>query len=157
MPPASPYETARRHFVQHAEKLREQAILAEKLLAGLVESRDEPSTPLRQEMRMQAAAGTTSYARFIIVNRLERTAQTLVRLHRIHGLPDAASSRLGVEFEPSRCALEPGEEREVIVSVCVPDAADLPDLIRLDVDVLDGSQLLYKLWVSVDLQGEPRL
>ena len=151
--PASPdYEAARQHFVRHSEKLREQAILAEKLLDGLSRNAS-PTNPviLQQELRLRCAPGATSKTRFIVVNCLARTADVHFRTGHVHGLSAEVSASVRIEFDPECPRLGAGAEQEVEMLVGVAPGDGLPDTLEFGVDVLCEEQLLLKLWVRVAL------
>ena len=159
-PPASKassspdYEAARRHFVRHSERLREQAILAERLLDGLTGSASR-TTPviLQQELRVSCTEAGTSRARFVVVNCLERTVDVRFRPGRVHGLSAEQSALIHVSFNPEQPRLEPGAEQEVALLIEVDDADGLADVLELGVDVWGNEQLLLKLWVRIELRA----
>ena len=147
------YEAARRHFVQHSVRLREQAILAEKLLDGLAAHAATPTMPvaLTQELRIQCAPGSTSRARFIVANCFERTIDVRFHPGRIHGISPAQAAAVRLSFTPEQPRLEAGSEQQVQLLVEVDDG-DLPDVLELGVNVSGDEQILLKLWVRIELR-----
>jgi hypothetical protein len=147
------YEAARRHFIRHSERLREQAILTEKLLDGLAKQL-ETSTPavLQEELRIQCLPGQSSSARFIVVNCLPRAVDVQFRPGHVHGAPLDTPAAVRVAFDPETPRLEPGAERLVRITVHPRDGGDLPNPLEFGVDVLGAEQLLLKLWVRVELR-----
>jgi hypothetical protein len=148
------YEAARRHFVRHSERLREQAILAERLLDGLTGSANR-TTPviLQQELRVPCTEAGTSRARFVVVNSLERTVDVHFRPGRVHGLSGEQAALIHFSFDPEQPRLEPGAEQEVALLVGIDDADGLADVLELGVDVWGNEQLLFKLWVRIELRA----
>jgi hypothetical protein len=153
-PTRSPdYEAARRHFVRHSERLREQAILAERLLDRLAgPEEEEPRTPLQQTLRIQAAPGDTSGARFIVANARDRVAHVRFITGHVHGLTREESSSMRITFEPDQPRLDPGGELEVRVAVDVPAGLADREFLEFGVDVMSDEQRLLKLWVRVELR-----
>jgi hypothetical protein len=154
---APDYETARRHFVQHATRLREQTILAERLLDGLVGSvaQAHPAR-LPEDVIVRCAPGSTSRARFVVANHFGQSLSVRLVPGRLHGLsaPQAAAVQIG--FEPEQLQLSPGAEREVEISIEVKPDEALPDVIELGVDVLGNEQVLLKQWVRIATHPEGR-
>ena len=145
------YEAARRHFVRHSERLREQAILAERLLDGLA-GHAHQTTPvaLQQELRVLCGPEDSSAARFVVANCLDRTVDVRFRPGQIHGLPPDQAASIGLWFDPEQPRLEPGAEQEVKLRVELANSDGLPDVLELGVDVLGNEQMLLKLWVRIE-------
>jgi hypothetical protein len=158
-PPSAPtqstspdYEAARRHFVRHSVRLREQAILAERLLEGLAgPAKQTPPGALQHELRIQCARGATSGARFIVVNCLDRAVDVHFRPGRVHAVSPEQAAAIRLSFTPEQPRLESGAEQEVQLLVEVGGNEGLPDALELGVDVLGHEQLLLKLWVRIEL------
>jgi hypothetical protein len=151
--PEPRYEELRRHFVPYAEKLRQQALLTERLLNGFVaESKRPAPAVLQQEIRIQASPGAQSGARFVVMNSLDHATAVSFRMGRIHGLSDQHRDALRIEFDPEKPQLGPNEERSIHVRVDVANVQDLPERIEIGVDLLGGDRLLLKLWIQVELR-----
>lgn len=151
--PKSPdYEAARKHFVQHSERLREQAMLAERLLDGLAGQTARAPTVLQHELRIQCAPGAASAARFVVVNCLPQPVEVLFRPGRFHGLSTEQASSLRMSFSPAQPRLEPGAEQEVQLLIDLAGSYGLPDVIEVGVDVLGDEQMLLKLWARIELR-----
>jgi hypothetical protein len=151
--PVSPdYEDARRHFIEHSQRLREQALLAERLLGSLAR-RDTASTPapLQRELRIECARRSTSAARFEIVNCLDHAVDVRFRVGHLHGvaapLPDGA-----VSFDPIAPRLESGAEQAVRLAVDLGEYRDGADAFEFGVDVLGGDRVFSKLWVRIQVR-----
>jgi hypothetical protein len=149
-PPDAPrgadYETARRHFVRHSQRLREQATLAERLLDGLVRHEQQTPAPLQRELCVTCPAGGSSRAPFIVVNALERDVTVAFRIGRLHG-PARVAMRVSVD--PPSLALPRGDEARVAAVVGVPGDARVGMQAELGVDVLGDERLLMKLWLQI--------
>ena len=144
------YEAARQLFVRHATKLREQAILADKLLDGYTRQASAPvAQQLHRELRIRCSPGYASTARFVVINCLTRAVDLHFRVGHVHGVLPAASALVRVEFDPAQPRLEPGAECDVRIRVELPEDCGLPDPFELGVDVLGDELLLVKLWVHV--------
>jgi hypothetical protein len=145
------YEAARRHFVRHSEQVREQAMLAERLLDGLAGPLNSTvPVVLQRELRVQCPLGASSGARFVVVNRLEHSIHVRFRPGRVHGLSEEQSAGIHLSFTPGP-PLEPGAEREVQLRVQVDGGQRLPDVLDIGVDVMGDEQMLLKLWVRIEL------
>ena len=151
---APDYEAARKHFVRHSEKLREQAILAERLLDGLAGQSVRTPSPLQHELRVQCARRATSAARFIVVNCLDNAVDVHFRPGPFHGLSSEQAASIHLSFSPAQPRLEPGAQQEMQLFVDLRDADGLPDVLEVGVDVLGGEQLLLKLWARIELRQE---
>ncbi len=150
--PSSDYEAARRHFVQHSQRLREQAILTDKLLDGFAAHADHAKPAILQhELRVQCAPGTTSGARFVVVNCLDRTANVRFRPGRVHSLSIETAEDIHLSFRPCELRLEPEGECEVQLLITLPARDDLPSAFDLGVDVLGNEQVLLKQWVHIEV------
>ena len=149
---ADGYETARQHFVRHSERLREQAMLAERLLDRLSASK-AALPPLRQELHIDCAPGGRSEAPFVVANGLRDAADVHFRPGRVHGLPHGTEP-FAVRFDPERIRLEPGAERTVQLSLELPRTEQLPAQLECGVDVLGGEHVLLKLWIQVHVVAE---
>ena len=155
--PSADYETARRHFVRHSERLREQAILAERLLDRLAgTSGQEHRSVLQQTVRIQSAPGQRSGARFVVVNGLDREAHVRFIAGQVHGLSRDESSSVRITFDPAEPRIEPGGERDVQIVVDVPEGMAGREFLEFGVDVISDEQRLLKLWVRVDLRAGGR-
>jgi hypothetical protein len=149
------YEAARRHFIRHSEKLREQAQLADRLLDGFARSNHTIHPRIRQhELRLRCAVGGTSGARFVVANSLGRAATVRFRAGRVHAASPEQAAAVHLTFDPGSPRLEPGEEREVQLSVELAAVTELPAVLEAGVDVLADEQLLLKMWVRIDVCGE---
>jgi len=145
-PRGADYETARRHFVRHSQRLREQAMLAERLLDGLVRHEQQTPAPLHRELRVMCAAGASVRAPFIVVNALERDVTVTFRIGRLHG---AERIPIRVSVDPPSLALPRGDEGTVAAVVSVPADAQVGMPGELGVDVLGDERLLMKLWLQI--------
>jgi hypothetical protein len=153
-PKPSAYEAARRHFVQHAEKLREQAILAERLLDGLTRDGERATVvALQHEVHVACLPGERSATTFALVNRLQRTVDVHFRPGRVHELPPGQNGVVELSFVPQEPRLAPGETVDVQLLLDVRDNDILPGALNLGVDVLGDDQLLSKLWVRIELRA----
>ena len=146
------YEAARRHFVRHSERLREQAILAERLLDGWAGQANQPPVVLQQELRVQCAPGATSGARFVVVNCLDQTVDVRFRPGHVHGVSAEQATSVHLSFTPEQPRLEPGAERDVQLLVEVDGSDGLPDVLELGVDISGNERMLLKLWVRIELR-----
>jgi hypothetical protein len=148
------YEQARRHFVRHSERLREQAILAEKLLDGLAgRTAVAPPVILQHEVRVQCAPGGTSAARFVVVNCLKQQVDVRFQSRHVHGLPAEEAESVRLSFNPDHPRLERGAELEVQLLVSLSDTARLPHELEIGVDVCGNELTLLKLWVRIEVRG----
>ena len=146
------YEAARKHFVRHAERLREQALLTERLLDGLSgEARRTPAI-LQQELRVQCRPGATSAGRFIVANCLAQPVDVRFRTGHFHRLSPGQAASAHLSFSPSAPRLEPSTEQEIDVQVDLRATDDLPEFLEVGVDVLGGDELLLKLWVRIEVR-----
>jgi hypothetical protein len=147
------YEAARRHFVDHSRKLREQALLAERLLDGLV-SRDTARTPaLQSEVTVTCPRHGSSGARFAVANRLDHPIDVRFRVAHIQGRADPSETAV-VSFEPATPRLDTGEEAVVRLLVDLSGVRDAGHTLDVAVDVVGGERLLFKLWVRIDVRDE---
>jgi hypothetical protein len=153
--PASPdYEAARKHFVRHSERLREQALLAERLLDGLAGQVRRTPAVLQHELRVQCPPRGTSAARFVVVNCLEQPVDVHFRTGRFHGLSAEQAATIHLSFSPAQPHLEPGAEKEVQLQVDLQGSGRLPDVLEVGVDVLGGEEMLLKIWARIELRQE---
>ena len=145
-PRGADYETARRHFVRHSQRLREQAMLAERLLDGLVRHEQQTPAPLQRELHVMCPAGASVLAPFIVVNALERDVTVTFRIGRLHG-PERVAMR--VSIDPPSLGLPRGDEATMAAVVSVPGDARVGMQGELGVDVLGDERLLMKLWLQI--------
>ena len=145
------YDRMRRHFVQHAQRLREQALLTERLLDRFGVGR---TAPLQHELRIQCEAGRTAGARFLLVNSLDEPVVVTFRQGRVHG-SSQETFPVHVTFDPASPSMRAGEEREIHVTVETQASIDDPNL-DLGIDVLGNERLLIKLWLHLELQRRAR-
>jgi len=144
------YETARQHFADHGRRLREQAILAERLLGSFVERQSSASsTSLQHELTVTGPAGSVASTRFVAVNREGRPIE-------VRFVPDGScrdgeatdiASRLS--FAPPTPRLFPDEE--VVVTVSVDMSSVSGPRHTVGVDVRADDRLLVRLWVSLQV------
>ena len=150
------YEAARKHFVQHAQRLREQATLAERLLHRLVDQPCAVSTAsLTHEVHIAGAPGDTASARVVVANYLERPVHVRFRVGHVHGLP-ASASPVAIRFAPERPLLAVAGECEVAIVVGVPAEVAEQDRLEFGVEVFGNERPLCQLWVCVDVRTERR-
>ena len=149
------YESVRRHFVRHSERVREQAILAERLLDGLAgsETRHKPGI-LQHEVRVRCSPGSTSAARFVVVNCLDTAVDLQFVPAHLHRVSIEQGAAIDLAFNPASPHLEPGAEQVVQLLVTLAGSHDLPAVVELGVDVRGAGQLLLKQWVRIEIQQE---
>ena len=152
------YETARKHFADHAQRLREQAILSERLLDGLVKRHGtKEETPigvlLARELAIDCQRGGESVIRFVVVNSLDRAVTLRFRVGRPHG---AFSQPLEdvVSFDPPAPRLEAGGQETVRLAVDLRGQPHTAGAFEFGVDVLGDERLLVKLWVRAQVVGQ---
>jgi hypothetical protein len=149
------YETARRHFVDHGRRLREQALLAERLLEAFVRRQSSASPlSLRDELPLTCVRGGTAAIDFIVVNR--EPGRMRVRFDLGAARPEVASFdlRACLSFDPPAPCLQPGAE---VIVRCVLDlrSCALPaGDFDVDVDVRGDDRLLVKLWLHLHVTEE---
>lgn len=142
------YERARKHFVEHAQRLREQAILAEKLLAGFV-GEQTAAADLRRELTLPASDGPVRTLQFVLVNTLPRAMAITFRVRAARDAEGRNAWRHGLAFEPAAPHLAAGEE--VVVRLQL-DTRRVPLPERPDtviVDVFGNDRPVVSLWISV--------
>ena len=150
------YEAARKHFVQHAERLREQALLAERLLEGFARTEGANGrSPLHRELALECVRGGTSETRFIVSNSFRHPITVGFHVGRIHGCerPDASGI---VTFDPATPRLAEGAEQVVQVTIDLRQHDIAADAFEFGVDVLGDEQLLVRLWARVRVTAQWR-
>lgn len=148
------YEAARKHFVEHAQRLREQAILAERLLDGFIDGQRTPATTLSpRELTIHCTRGGSASAWFVVVNSVDRQVAVSFRVGRIHGADENVPIPDLVSFDPPAPCVGPGQERVVRLSIDLEDHADL-DTLEFGVDIAGDDRLLAKLWVRVQTSAQ---
>lgn len=144
------YEAARRHFTEHARHLREQAVLAERLLEGFVRRQSAAApTSLQHELVLQGERGSTTSTSFVVVNCGD--APIDVRFE-VCGTPrgiDEAAVAQSISFDPPSPRLMPGQEALVQLALSLQDYHASPGLIELGVDVRSEDSLLVRLWIRL--------
>jgi hypothetical protein len=161
----SAYDRARRHLLQHEEEDRRRAWLTDRILDQLTttmpassarDSAGAAPTLLQSEIRLSCVVNGRAAGRFRIVNSTGSEVELDLRSGRVHGAPPGWDRRLPVRFEQPPGSLRAGEER--IVKIVV-DTAGCPlrpgNELELAVDVVGGGRLLHKVWVSIQVSGEP--
>jgi hypothetical protein len=148
-PPFPDYDRVRRHFVQDSQRLRNQALLTERLLDGFAGI--SRMAPLQHELRIRCEAGHRAGARFVLVNSLDHAVRVTFRRGRVHASADETSS-VRVAFDPEHPWMDAHEEREIRVSVDLPASIQAPHL-DLGIDVLGNERLLIKVWLRLELQA----
>jgi hypothetical protein len=152
--PAGNYEAARRHFVDHARRLREQAMLTERLLANFARRQGVTlPAPVVHELSIVCAPGSQGSTRFVLVNTFDRTIAVHFRVERSHGISPVALSDK-VSFDPPNPRLEPGREKTVRLCVDLQQWTPATDALEFAVDALSDDRLLLKLWVRVQIPGQ---
>jgi hypothetical protein len=151
------YEAARKHFVQHAERLREQALLAERLLEGFARTEAANGrSPLHRELTLACVRGGTSGTRFIVGNSLRQPVTVGFHVGRIHGYERPSASEI-VTFDPPAPRLSVGDEQVVRVVVDLRQHDIAGDAFEFGVDVLGDERLLVRLWIRVRVTDQERL
>jgi hypothetical protein len=144
------YEAARRHFTDHARRLREQADLAERLLEGFVRRQSAaPPTSLQHEVTVTGERGSTTGASFVVVNRDEQPIDVTFHVDDRQRSVEAAAVARSLAFDPPAPRLMPGQEAVVQLSLSLRDYQAAQDLIEMGVDVRNENRLLVRLWVRV--------
>jgi hypothetical protein len=153
------YERARRHFVDHSRRLREQAILAERLLEAFVRRQDTtPPSALQHELRMMCARGSTASADFIVVNREASAMDVRFDAARSRGrdadgteIEDGIRIASALSFDPATVHLLPGQEAVVRLSLDLRGDVGRAHTLDVAVDVRGGDRLLLRLWIHVQV------
>ena len=158
-PPAPPavelgrsvdYEAARRHFTDHARRLREQADLAERLLEGFVRRQSAaPPASLQHELALTGKPGSTTSASFVVINRDDEPIDVRFHLSDTQLAGDEAAVAQSLSFDPPTPRLMPGQEAVVRLSVSLDDHHAPHGLIEMGVDVRSEHRLLLRLWIRV--------
>jgi len=148
------YESARRHFVEHAQRLREQAILTERLLDGLSGHHGAAAAALPvRELNVPCARGGEASVCFALVNTFDHAIDVQFRTK--HGntpLPIPVNDVMS--FQPPNPRLEPGQDEIVRLSVDVRQWTPAVPAFDIVVDVLGNERLLLRLVVRVQIVGE---
>jgi hypothetical protein len=153
------YETARRHFVDHGRRLREQAFLAERLLDAFVRRQDTaPAVASQSELTVRCAREAIASADFFVVNR-EGSALDV----RFDAFPpsgcdgdgadaeESAISASRLSFDPSTIQLAPGQEAVVRLTVDLRGYRGQAGKRDVGVDIRGNERLLVRLWIHVDV------
>ena len=146
------YEAARKHFVEHAERLRKQTILAERLLERL-QSRTNTSAPLlQQELEVECRRHAAALTQFVVANTLDRSVTIGFRVGRVHHVRERPEAGSFLTFDPPAPRLEPGDERVVTLSIDLSQYDAIADWLECGVDLLGDGELLAKLWLRVRIR-----
>lgn len=139
------YRDAVRHFGRQERTLRQQARLAEAIVAKM---RGVQGDVAQRALPIRAAAGGVAGGRFRLANELDRPARF------------AFAPRFALPCRFSPAEVELGAKATAVVDVRV-DLADAPfaagEAATLLVDVVEGGATRLKLWLDVRLdEGEGR-
>ena len=156
MPRDADYEAARRHFVEHGRRLREQALLAERLLDGFVRHQSE-TRPLQHELRLTATRGSSAGGSFVVVNTDETPTDVRFLVRATARADGVAAVEQSISFDPASMRLQPGEESVVRLSLSLRDYREQRDVLEMSVDVCSDVRLLVRLWICVRVTEQEAL
>jgi hypothetical protein len=154
------YERARRLFADEEKRLRQQALLTERVVDEL-RARDGSAAAPRgsqETLLLRAAVGRPAIGRFRLANRFARRMHVELSASGL-GRRDGTGDVLGaVIITPSEIALDPGADHVVRVAI-EPDVGGPPlgagTSVEAEVVARADGAAVHRLWVEVEIYAVP--
>ena len=157
--PASPYDDARRFFVEVERRRKNEYATAtaiiERMRAREVTAKKQAARtfPAQQTVQVATIAGASAGARFVVVNPHQRA----IRVRFEVGVPlrnSAPARAIQISLLPDVLEMKPGDRQIVRARINLRDAGVRGgDQIEIPIEACAGSRTLMKVWIEVDVAG----